>query len=148
MKKPPLPILFICSFIFSCSPKVYEEAAIKKVLEKESATWRAADAKGHAACWHIQPYSRILVSTPQGITLDVSTAVMIDTSASNMGHGGVSVNSNYKMMIKPKNAWVSHNEESTDKEGKKTYSYEIRLLEKIKGQWKLTGQSIHIYNPK
>jgi len=27
----------------------------------------------------------------------------------------------------------------------KTYSHEIRLLEKINGNWKLVGQTIHVY---
>jgi hypothetical protein len=62
-----------------------------------------------------------------------------------MGNGGFAVNSNYKMSINENNAWVSHDELSTDAEGKRTWSYEIRLLEKIKGQWKLVGQSLHIY---
>jgi hypothetical protein len=26
---------------------------IKNLLEKESATWRAQDSKGHSACWYI-----------------------------------------------------------------------------------------------
>jgi hypothetical protein len=122
-----------------------EEDAIKKVLEKESSTWRARDSKGHAECWHVQPYSRILVSTTKGETFDVPPMAMIDTKPENMGNGGFSVNTNYKMSINGTNAWVSHDEESTAKDGKKTFSYEIRLLEKIKGQWKLVGQSIHIY---
>lgn len=42
---------------------------LKKILEKESATWRAADGKGHSECWYIQPYSRILISTPEGVHL-------------------------------------------------------------------------------
>jgi hypothetical protein len=122
-----------------------EEDAIKKVLEKESSTWRARDSKGHAECWHVQPYSRILVSTTKGETFDVPPMAMIDTKPENMGNGGFSVNTNYKMSINGTNAWVNHDEESTAKDGKKTFSYEIRLLEKIKGQWKLVGQSIHIY---
>ena len=65
-----------------------------------------------------------------------------------MGNGGSSVNSNYKMSIHGKNAWVSHNEASTAKDGKVTLSYEIRILEKIKGYWKLVGQSIHTYKPQ
>jgi hypothetical protein len=65
--------------------------------------------------------------------------------AENMGNGGFAVNSNYKMSISNSNAWVSHDEISTDKDGKRTWSYEIRLLEKIKGKWKLVGQSLHIY---
>lgn len=73
---------------------------------------------------------------------------MINTNPSAMGNGGFSVNTNYKMSNNGKNAWVRHDEESTAKDGKKTFSYEIRLLEKIKGQWKLVGQSIHIYNRK
>lgn len=125
-----------------------ETEVIKKLLEKESATWRAADSKGHSECWYIQPYSRILISTPERVTMDIPPTVMINTNPNAMGNGGFSVNTNYKMSINGNSAWVSHDEESTAKDGKKTFSHEIRLLEKIEGQWKLVGQSIHIYNPK
>jgi hypothetical protein len=127
-------IISITSFAYS--QKIDEEAAIKKLLEKESSTWRAKDVKGHTDCWHIQPYSRILVSLPNGQTIDVPPTAMQNEKP---------VNSNYKMSINKNNAWVSHDELSTDAEGKRTWSYEIRLLEKIKGQWKLVGQSLHIY---
>jgi hypothetical protein len=140
--------LIISISILSYSQKIDESELIKKLLEKESATWRAADSKGHTECWYIQPYSRILVSTPEGVTMDIPPTAMINTNPNAMGNGGFSVNSNYKMSIHKNNAWVSHNEESTAKDGKKTFSYEIRLLEKINGQWKLVGQSIHIYEPK
>ena len=125
-----------------------EASVIKKLLEKESATWRASDSKSHGECWHIQPYSRILISTPEGITMDIPPTAMINANPNAMGNGGFSVNTNYKMSISENNAWVSHDEESTAKDGKKTFSYEIRLLEKIEGKWKLVGQSIHLYNPK
>ena len=136
-------IISITSFAYS--QKIDEEAVIKKLLEKESATWRAKDVKGHTDCWHIQPYSRILVSLPNGQTIDVSPTAMQNEKPESMGNGGFAVNSNYKMNINKNNAWVSHDELSTDTEGKRTWSYEIRLLEKIKGQWKLVGQSLHIY---
>lgn len=140
--------LIITISILGYSQKTDESESIKKLLEKESATWRARDSKGHTECWYIQPYSRILVSTSEGITIDVPPAAMINTNPNAMGNGGSSVNTNYKMSIHKNNAWVSHDEESTAEDGKKTFSYEIRLLEKIKGQWKLVGQSIHIYKPK
>ncbi|MBP6180380.1 endo-arabinase [Flavobacterium sp.] len=140
--------LIISISILGYSQKIDESELIKKLLEKESATWRAADSKGHTECWYIQPYSRILVSTPEGVTMDIPPTAMINTNPNAMGNGGFSVNTNYKMSIHKNNAWVSHNEESTTKDGKKTFSYEIRLLEKINGQWKLVGQSIHIYEPK
>jgi hypothetical protein len=136
-------------FINACkTSSTDDEAAIKKVLEKESATWRAGDIKGHAECWHVQPYSRILVSTNDGQTFDVPPASIVNPSPDMMDNGGSSVNTNYKMSIHDNTAWVSHDETSTDKEGKKNYSYEIRLLEKINGEWKLVGQSIHLYNKK
>lgn len=147
MKKILSLMLLVGLVISGCHQKQDESGAIKKLLEKESATWRAGDIKEHAACWHIQPYSRILVSTADGRTIDVPPGNMTNPSTK-MGNGGSSVNTNYKMSINGDNAWVSHDEESTGKDGIKTYSFEIRILEKINDQWKLTGQSIHIYKPR
>lgn len=141
-----LALSFIISLTaFAYSQKIDEETAIKKLLEKESATWRAKDVQGHLDCWYIQPYSRILVSLPNGQTIDVPPTAMQNEKPETMGNGGFALHSNYKMSINKNNAWVSHDEVSTDAEGKRTWSYEIRLLEKIKGQWKLVGQSLHIY---
>lgn len=145
MKLKVVLCLFIGVSSFAYCQQGKEEAAIIKVLEKESATWRAKDVEGHKDCWYVQPYSRILVSLPDGKTIDVPPASKQNMQAENMGNGGFAVNSNYKMSISNSKAWVSHDEISTDKDGKRTWSYEIRLLEKIKGDWKLVGQSLHIY---
>jgi hypothetical protein len=145
MKQKLTLCLLIAISLAGYSQKTDEAESIKKLLEKESATWRAQDSKGHTECWHIQPYSRILVSTLEGKTYDVPPAAMIDSKPEAMGNGGFAVQTNYKMSIKGDTAWVSHDEESTSKEGKKTLSYEIRMLEKINNEWKLVGQSIHIY---
>ena len=147
MKRELFFILSASLLLFSFRQQNDDAAAIKKLLEKEAATWRTGDVTAHAACWQIQPYSRILVSTTNGETFDVPPENMIKPSAS-MGNGGFAVISNYKVSIHGNNAWVSHDEESTSKDGKKTYSYEIRILEKINNEWKLVGQSIHIYVPK
>jgi hypothetical protein len=148
MKK--LTLLSFCTILLlnSKAQQLNDSAAIRTVLEKEASSWRSGDAKAHASCWHIQPYSRILVSLADGTTFDVPPAAMADTAVHKMGNGGFAVMSNYKQKITGNSAWVSHNEESTDKDGNKTYSYEIRLLEKINKKWKLVGQSIHLYHPK
>lgn len=122
--------------------KTDESEVIKRLLEKESATWRAGDTKGHAECWYIQPYSKVLVSTGDGKAMDIP-AIAMQAPIKNAS-GGFAVNSNYKMSIHENNAFVSHDEISTAKDGKKTFSHEIRLLEKVNGEWKLVGQSIHI----
>ncbi len=139
--------LLLACLCFSCRPKTDDAAAIKQLLEKESATWRSGDVKGHADCWQIQPYSKILISTPEGKMIDVPPTMMINPMSGSMGKGGFSVNTNYKMSIHDNDAWVSHNEVSTAKDGTKTYTIEMRLLEKIDGQWKLVGESIHVYRP-
>lgn len=145
MKSKATIVIFLFLYSFAFSQKKTDQEQIQNLLEKESATWRLQDAKGHAECWEIKPYSRILVSTPDGKTYDVPPTAMIDSNPKNMGNGGTATNSNYKMNVQKKTAWVSHDEISIDTTGKKTYSYEIRLLEKIKGKWKLVGQSIHIF---
>lgn len=135
-----------CVFLVSCNSTIDDEKAIIKLLEKESATWRSGDSEAHASCWNIKPYSKILVSTADGIAIDIPPAAMIAPIKNSSG--GSSKNSNYKIKIENTIAYVSHDEESTDSKGVKTYSYEIRLLEKFNGNWKLVGQSIHAYQKK
>lgn len=145
MKKYLLFFCFACLIQSASAQFEKDSVAIINLLQKESTTWRSGDAEAHASCWHIQPYSRILISLADGKVLDVPPSFMLNPPAGSMGGGGSFSFSNFKMSIHANNAWVSHNEESTSKEGVKTYSYEIRMLEKINGQWKLVGQSIHIY---
>ncbi len=136
-------ILFYLLFTVSIGYCQSEEEAIIALLEKESATWRSGDVDAHASCWAIRPYSRILVSTQDGTSIDVPPAIMLNPPTNMIGSGGTSKNSNYKMNVSGNHAWVSHDEESTTKEGVTSYTYEIRILEKIDGHWKLVGQSIH-----
>ncbi|MEP2278884.1 endo-arabinase [Maribacter sp.] len=120
-----------------------DEEVIISLLEKESSTWRSGDIEAHASCWSIQPYSRIFVTMADGNSIDVPPLMMINPPENMIGQGGTSKNSNYKMNIAENHAWVSHDEESTNADGITNYTYEIRILEKIDGNWKLVGQSIH-----
>lgn len=144
--KPTFFLFISAGLLVGCQQRMDDAAAIQRVLEKEAATWRAGDIAGHAACWAIRPYSRVLVSTPEGVTLDISPALMLRPSPA-MGHGGTARQTNYKMSIHADNAWVSHDEVSTALDGQQTYSHEIRLLEKRNQTWQLVGQSIHVYKP-
>src|SRR3954471_3651053 len=142
-------LLVCCALLTSVHAftQTNDTSAIKQVLQKESATWRSGDVKGHSACWEVQPYSKILVSTPEGKCFDIAPEAIIHPAAGMMGKGGTSINSNYKFSIHGDNGWVSHDEKSIAKDGTITYSHEIRILEKIAGQWKLVAQSIHLYVP-
>lgn len=140
-----LCLLLAGSCLASSGQLLKDTVEIKLLLEKESATWRSGDEKAHAACWSIKPYSRILVSTPAGQCFDVPPSLMEHPQPGMMGKGGSAVNSNYRFSIQENTAWVSHDELSTATDGKRSWSYEMRMLEKINGEWKLVGQSIHIY---
>ena len=146
-KKQLFLFLFVALLTNAFGQKNKETEAIKRVLERESATWRSGDIAGHADCWFIQPYSKIIISTGDTV-IDVPPLLMINPTASMVGQGGSSFNTNYKISINGNHAWVSHNEESTAKDGKKTYSFEFRMLEKINRQWKIVAQSIHMNKQK
>ena len=141
-----LTISFCLLFIWVCSysQNTDDTVTIKKLLEKESATYRSGDVKAHADCWKIRPYSVILISTADGHAFSRPAEVMVQSSE-NMGKGGFAVNTNYKISIHGDNAWVCHDEESTSKEGVKTFSYEMKMLEKINGEWKLVAAYMHFY---
>lgn len=148
MKKSWITVLLLLVLAQAQAQPLNDSVAIRLLLEKESATWRSGDIAAHAACWQIRPYSRIFISTGDSTVIDVPPAMMLNPPPGSAGKGGYSINTNYKMGITHNTAWVSHHEESVATNGKRTYSYEIRLLEKVKGQWKLVGQSIHIYKPR
>lgn len=138
-------LLFTTMFLHAQS--VNDTTAIKQLLDKESATWRSGDTKAHADCWHIQPYSKVLVSTADGKALDIPPSVMLAPPAGSMGGGGSSERSHYLFSVYTDNAWVSHDEISVAANGAKSYSHEMRMLEKMNGEWKLVAQSIHLYKP-
>lgn len=121
-----------------------DSTAIVRLLEKESATWRSGDTSAHAACWQIEPYTSIIVMTPDGKTFAVPVDKIVHPAPGTMGHGGISKNSNYSMSIHGTTALVTHNETSTSANGAVNHTYEVRMLEKINGQWKLTGQIIQV----
>jgi hypothetical protein len=129
--------------VLAPTSKAEDEAAIKAVIEKETATWQSGDTKAHADCWQVQPYGRIFVTRPDGTTIDRLPNFMINPPVGLMGGGGSSVNTNYRISINGNTAWSSHDQETTAKDGKKASSLEMRMLEKINGAWKIVGESIH-----
>jgi hypothetical protein len=147
MKKLSLLTAFILFInLYSYAQSKSDTTAIKEVIERESATWRNGDMKGHADCWKIQPYSRILISTADGKFYDVPPQTMINPPTNMFGNGGSSSNSNYKIGITGNSGWASFNEESITKDGKKSYTVEIKIVEKIDGAWKIVAESVHGYN--
>ncbi len=136
-------LLALSLYSFHAFSQNKEEAAIIKLFVKESTTYRTGDGKGHASCWAIKPYSRVFVSTPNGQSMVIPAEQLSDTT--HLGSGTFE-NSNYNFSIHGDNAWVSHDEVSIDPKGNKTYSHEIKMVEKIKGEWKIVAASIHLYN--
>jgi hypothetical protein len=122
-----------------------DSVAIVKLLEKAAITFRSGDAKGYADCWHIQPYSVILISTADGKAITIPAEALAKTS-STTGQGGFATATNYRMSIHTDNGWTSFDEVSTAKNGTKSYSHEVWMVEKINGDWKLVAASLHFYN--
>ena len=141
---------FTCFILFACTAlkaQTTDTTAIKQLLEKESVTWRSGDEQAHADCWHIHPYSKILISTTEGQCYDVPPETMAHPPKGMMDNGGSFKNSNYVFSVHGDNAWVCHDEISTSKDGIATYSHEMKMLEKINNEWKIVAVSIHLYKP-
>jgi TolB protein len=148
MQKILFLFLFSLVFVPTKAQMSQDSVAIIRLLEKEGLTWRLGDIKAHADCWADRPNGIILMSMADGRSMKLSPSLIINPSESMVGKGGMVVHSNHKMSFDNKTAWVAHDEVSIDKEGKESLSREVRLLEKIAGQWKLVGQSAHFYNPE
>lgn len=140
-------VLFIPTFGIVQAQSTTDSIAIVHLLEKEALTWRMGDPQGHADCWQERPYNRILGSTSTGQFFDAPISMMKNPPATMFGNGGLAVFSNIKMNISGNQAWVSHDEVSVAMDGKQTLSSEMRVLEKVDGNWKLVGQSTHQFLP-
>jgi hypothetical protein len=124
-----------------------DEAAIKKVIEEETRAWHAGDLKAQMACWQIQPYSRALISTMNGMHFDLSADMMKNRDPLTPT-GASASNSNYLIQLNGNTAWSSHDQTTTAKDDTKGFSHEMRMLEKSGSTWKIVGMSVHQYKSK
>lgn len=136
-------LLFFTAFASNGFCQTNDSTAIVRLLEKESATWRSGDTTAHASCWQAEPFSSIIIMA-NGKTFTYPVDKIIHPAPGMMGQGGTSKNSNYHMSINGPTALVTHNETSTSSSGSVSHTFEVRMLEKINDQWKLTGQIIQV----
>ncbi|MEO7045195.1 MAG: hypothetical protein ABI091_07775 [Ferruginibacter sp.] len=142
--KLTLTFCMLLTYTFVHSQTNNDSIAIVKLLEKAATTFRSGDAKAYADCWHLQPYSVILISTADGKAITISAQALAKSSSA-MGQGGFATATNYRMSIHDDNGWTSFDEVSTAKDGTKSYSYEMWMVEKTNGEWKLVAASMHFY---
>jgi hypothetical protein len=147
MKNLLLITLFI-SCVTALTAQSADESAIQKVCEAETRAWLEKDAATFNNCWQIRPYSRIIVTTEDGQTFSIGADQLKAATTENMaGDGGTFANSNYQIHVDGNSAWTTYDEVKTDAAGAHP-SYEMRLLEKVNGVWKIVGMSVHHYKPK
>ena len=139
-----LTIYLLVTFTFAHTQTNNDSIAIVKLLEKAATTFRLGDAKAYADCWHVQPYSIILISTADGKAISIPAEALAKPSSA-MGQGGYATVTNYNMSIHADNGWTSFDEISTAKDGTKSYSHEVWMVEKFNGEWKLVAASMHFY---
>ena len=145
MKKYYLAFLILHATASCFSQSEKDSILIKNTLSKESNAWRKGDINGYVACWERRPYNTVLMSTGNGKVLDLDADVIFNPSVTSIGGGGFSVHTNFKFSIHSNTAWVKHDEVSISKDGERSYTKEIRFLEKVSNKWKLVGQTGHHY---
>ncbi|MBL7814161.1 MAG: nuclear transport factor 2 family protein [Saprospiraceae bacterium] len=144
--------LFLICLTTLCLSTIYaqtaDELAIQKLCETETQAWLSSDATTFNNCWQIRPYTRLLISTENNQTFAISADQMKAAQADAMGGGGSFANTNYLFHIDGNTAWVTYDEVKTDTKGLQHPSHELRLVEKVNGEWKIVGMSVHHYNPQ
>lgn len=148
MKKASLTICLLHLLLLLYAQNIPDSIAIKRVLAKEGLGWRSGDWNMYRNCWLEKSNNFTLVSTGNGAVMEVNPKLMLHPNASWSGAGGFSIHSNFSFDIHQNAAWVKHDEVSISKEGTRSFSKEVRVLEKNSGSWKLVGQSIHSYQPE
>lgn len=143
MKKKFIALFILFSSLFNLYAQSADETAIQQVIENETRTWLVADIQGHAACWKVQPYSFVIVGLGDGTCISLNTDQIRTPDPKVMGGGGTFENSRYNIHVNGNTAWANYEEVKTSPKGEKTYSKEVRLLEKIDGFWKIVAMTVH-----
>lgn len=141
-------LLLLVASLTAMQAQTADETAIKKVCEAETRTWLNGDKAGHAACWHVQPYSMVLVSLPDGTFISAAGNEIKPTEDQAMGGGGTFANSNYVIRVNGNTAWTTFDQTGADTKGNKMTAKELRILEKVNGEWKIVVMDAHLYTPK
>jgi hypothetical protein len=136
-------LFFLLVFGKSGFCQTNDSTQIVRLLEKESSTFRSGDSAAHADCWKIEPFSTVIIITADK-TFSIPAEKLAHATKENMGKGETSKNSNYIMNIHGNNALVTHHETSTTPSGVVSNTFEVRMLEKVNNDWKLTGQIIQV----
>jgi hypothetical protein len=147
MKTFLLTLTYLLASLPMLQAQTADETAIKQVIEAETRAWNAADMAAFQACWHIQPYSVAILSLLDGTHVKLTSEMMKAPNQEVMGGRATAVNTNYQIGIMGNSAWSSHDQVTTAPNGQKSYTHELRMLEKINGAWKITGISVHEYKP-
>ena len=148
MQKFVFVFLLFCLSATALFSQTADETAIKKVCEAETRTWLDGDKKGHAACWHIQPYSTVMVSLADGTFITATGTELNAVNDQAMGGGGSFANSNYVIRVNGNTAWTTFDQTGADTKGNKMTAKELRVLEKVNGEWKIVVMDAHLYTPK
>jgi hypothetical protein len=138
--------------------KKEDSAAIVKVIEKETQSWKDRDANGRIACIANVPYTLMLVhhgvmASNKGVAYvtnektNAPEAIKTQTAGMGKADGSTFKNENYVVTIKGGTAFASFDEIDTAADGKKQYFHEVRNLEKIEGLWKITYIGAVTYTP-
>ncbi len=143
--------LVLITFLFSCSESGNEND-VKKVIESESLSFYTdSNRSNFLRFWGDSKDMRIFYSSPERSQFYTSVNELKKTTnkgllpAANMAKSSYS---NYVIKLSGSVAWAMFDQKTITPDGSETYTHEFRSLERINGEWKIIGSSIHQFIPK
>lgn len=160
-----LRTVFFATFILLCSVSGFsqktqfsaEEKAIIQVIEDESKHFWARDIKSWKKCYVHEDYVTWAAATRDGVRQYSSWKAwykevksLFEASPEPEPYDGLVKKYDYNFRIYGQGAWVSFKQEDNG-----TITNETRILEKVKGQWKIalvqlffdTNESVGVVDP-
>jgi ketosteroid isomerase-like protein len=149
MKNFTLLLIFTFSISF-LSAQNKEEEAIKKVVIAETDAYIKRDAKAFLACY-VEGTAFTFMGTPNGNPGSIMAGTDIQKFSKGMA-GMMETNKVSEMLVESRDgwvcrikgemAWISYDQKNIMvKTGAKIKSKELKVLEKVDGQWKITSSS-------
>ena len=149
MQKIAFTLVF-CFFIpFLIFGQSAEEAAIKNLCVAETTAFcKMSISDVVKTYWIVDDKTIMNVSMPDGTHIQLSGAdALNDTNVPPENHATFK-NSEYKFSIYGDIAVVTYTQEVTLAEGGRVNSHEMRVVEKVNGEWKLHISSVHQFVPR
>ena len=123
-----------------------EEAAVKNALDDQARLLYSGDTEVFSKLWKDDPKNFVIMSGTAGEFLEIDNEQVKKNYALNKPRNATPKCYNYKIKIVGNVALAHYDQDNMYNNGVKKTEHNLQILEKVNGEWKIIGKSIHPNN--